>query len=991
MVSQPIALYSDCRRLQDSLAQMVYEETTRREALRTKVPLLTETLVEEDTTEDQYQCCHCKGFCYLSQVTCKCTKLVTCLDHADQLCGCVPEKHTLRVRYSEAQLEEILVAVQARAALPQAWRARYHALLNETPRPPLKSMRALLADGERIQYPLKELADLRALVDRANGWVDRSIAMTTRKTAARRRKGRHATEDEDDGRTPEAISKLLKEVYRLAFDSPEIIQLRQIQLSIDSFKHEAAMILSTPGEDLDREKCQTALVLGQGIGIDLPEVQKIKTLVNRLEWIHKVGNEVDDREIQYHEVVELLDEAKECDIPPDNEYLVDLRRLEAKGKAWKTSAEKLLSSKSIELADIDALVDGQELTPTVLDIMLQLEGIRKTALNWQASARQQLEGQGSATAAQRLCKAVNSAQGAQGKVNIPEIVQIQGELDFQASWIKGVAEVLKVTTKQVSATLDNVQVALQQQLQLDDERPNDQHSCFCRTPPLDPMVKCTVCRGLYHPKCVNVSTRNIGNPFKCAMCEGQPYDDRPSMHNLACFEDRNHWNFIFPTPELETITEIVNIAISFARTVQPYLDPLGIAVACRDVELLAHFARKLYSLPISFDTYNPKTNQRIVFEDWLYKRIHDARNPAKARTRPRRPRLLLSAAKEGKFSCICSTPPADELVRVTCHKCVQEYHATCVFAPEDAIGSEAKPFRCPCCTVKEGKHYHKGAEVRVQMSGELPLIRPSPKLTPSVDRMGSDTYVDYRTTINAFSTTVLEYTLPLSRAHCITLECTKFIPPVIPEDYEPPTVAAENDDDVVNASSEPQKKKRRIKAAAAKLTVPMINGDRSDRQPVTATMYDSVHAPTTPPPAPQTALPAVSGSPRQSAHSSTSRPLPHTPRSILDTQPSHRAQNHPFGSPTLHNLSPNRSIFGMGIGLGSRPSSTLLGSSAFHGLASVPSVSGMDRQTAFLDFRSGVPHQHEAPRDPVHHTLADVVSSAANNSHGRDPHPANGQ
>ena len=1023
---------------------MVLEETARRDALRSGVPLLTETLVEEDTTEDQYQCCHCKGFCYLSQVTCRCTKLIACVDHADQLCGCAPEKRTLRMRYSEAQLEEILAAVQGRASLPGAWQARFYALMRDSPRPPLKSMRGLLSDGERIQYYLPELEDLRKLVNRANDWVDRATALTTRKSAARRRKGRNADEDdEDDGRRPENVTALLREVDRLAFDSPEILQLRQTQYAIDTFRSEAALILSTPQGELDREKCKTALVLGQGVGIELEEVNQIQVLVNRLDWIQKVSFEVDDRELQYQDVVALLGEGIECDIPLDNQFLVDLRGLEIKGRAWKESAETLLAAKSIELDDITALVENQELTPVVLDLMIELEGIRKSAQSWQTSARQQLEGQGSITSAQRLCKAVKSAHGAQGRVRIPEIALIQEEMEFQTEWIKAVAQTLKIQPKQVAGTLDSIHIALLQQLRLEDERPNDQHSCFCRTPPTGPMVKCTICRGLYHAKCVNVATKNLDQPFKCAMCEGQPYDDRPSMHELACFEDRHRWNFLFPVPELDLISEIVNTAINFARVVQPYLDPHGTAVSCRDVELLSHFARKLYNLPISFDTYNPRTNERIVFEDWLYKRIHDGRNPAKARTRPRKPRLVLKEAREREFACICYTPPPDELARVVCTKCSQEYHATCVFAPEDSVGVEGKSWRCPCCTVKEGKHYGKVAEVRVQMTGEYlagpPAVLSAPSfqcrrlaqmlrlyhlsvsclgLIDSSDRLGSDTFVDYRTTVNAFSQAILEYTLAPAKGDCIVLECTRFIGPVIPEGYEPPAITEKDDDDPPeNRSESPKKKKRKIKAAPKTTSkanatgdgnVPIIgvgslNGINGSNAPLSLHDADFItslaYQTAVPPPsnAIQTmpTLPAMLPS-RSLPHAS---PTTSTPRSILDSQPSYRAANHPFGSPTQQSRIASASIYsrpaippilssssrplsatpGLGMGMGSSVSGQVgLGYldariSSERGGSDGPMDSGLH---GLLDHH---PRTNPAPAPPpAFQTLEDVVAAEAN-------------
>ena len=705
-------------RLQHHLRQMVIEETAKRERLRAAVPLLTEVLDEEDTPEELYQCCICKGFCYLSQVTCKCTKAVACPDHAEQLCSCSSSKRTLRKRYSEAQLEELLGGVEARAALPSTWRAKFDALL-ESPRPALKSMRALLADGEKIQYPMSEISDLRSLVDRANIWTERAIAVTTRKGAARRRKGRQDTEDEDS-RTADTVEKLLRDAERLAFDTPEIMELKQIMFSIQNFQSEARSILETPEAELDIERCRTSLILGNSLNIDLREVQQLQTLVNRLEWFHKVDEEVDDRALQYPDVVELLDEANEYEIPPDHPTIIELRLREEKGRQWKDRTEALMSAKSIELDDITALIEGQELTPTVLELMLQLESMRTKALQWQTTARQQLEGQGSFTSAQRLCKNVSSAAGPLGRIRIPEITKIQGELDFHAQWVRGVCDVLQVKQiRDFASTLDSVVVAMRQHLQEDDEKPNEQRSCFCRTAPLAVMVKCSVCRGSYHPKCVGVAIKNVNNPFRCAMCDGQPTDTRPSLHALCAFEDTHHWNFLFPPVEIEMVKEVADIAVRFARLVIPLLDPANVAEIARGPELFTHWARKLYNLPISFDVYDAQTNSRAVFEDWLYKRIHDSRNPAKAKTRPRKPKLVLKESRDGQFACVCQNPPPDALVTIMCQKCGQGYHATCVFAPAESLGPLGKPWRCPCCTVREGKHYLRGAEVRVQTTGEL--------------------------------------------------------------------------------------------------------------------------------------------------------------------------------------------------------------------------------------------------------------------------------
>ena len=709
-------------RLKDCLAEMVTEETARRDKLRAQVPLLTELLSEEDCPEDQYQCCICKGFCYLSQIICPCTKLVACVDHADQLCSCEGARRILRKRYSEAQLEEILLAVENRAALPNVWRARFNALM-DTPRPALKSMRAILADGERIAYPIPEIHHLRTLVTRANAWVEAVSALATRKSTGRRKKGRQAEEDELN-RSPEALAGLLQEADRLSFDAPEILLLRQMLLAIDSFRAEASLILGTPEAELDLEQCSTALILGRDLNIDLPEVSSLQNIVNRLEWYHRIEEEVDDRAITYDDVKKLLRDSEDYNIPAEHPAVLELGQRALKGIRWKKQVEKLLERDSIPLEDVSLLIEGQELVPTIPDKMRQLEHIYKTAVGWQATARAQLSSTGSANAAQRLCKAVKTAQGPVGRVDIPEISELQTELDFHAQWQNGLANVLGIQPKNLSSTLNDYLQAVEQHLQPADLKPSDQFGCFCRTTPGPIMVTCGLCSGQYHPRCVEVAPKNAAKTFWCQMCRRGSYDDRSSANAFFKFADSNRYNFLFPPAEYGTLCSIIDIAVEFARVLVTVADPLDQAVPCRDFDLLAHYARKMFNLPFTFDAENTKTHQRIVFELWLYKRMADAAHPSKPRMRPRKPRLVLkeTQACEGDLKCVCLTPPFDELVTIHCTKCRQGFHASCVGAPTECLGPQGKVWRCPLCTVREAKkNQHGGVNVRVQMSSKCRL------------------------------------------------------------------------------------------------------------------------------------------------------------------------------------------------------------------------------------------------------------------------------
>lgn len=705
---------------------MVKDETSCRDKLRATVPHLNETHIEEDVPEDQYQCCICKGFSYLAQITCSCTCQVACVDHADQLCGCQPEKRTLRKRYSDEQLHEILSAIQARASQPQAWRSRFFNLL-EAPRPQLKSMRAILADGEKVPYHLPEVHDLRALVDRANSWVDRITTLSTRKPTARRRKGRQEEETDEPDRDPQVLYALLREAEKLAFDSPEIMQLRQILLSIEGFRQEASAILATPENELKIEQCRTTLILGTSLNLDMPEIPRLQAIVDRLQWFKRVDEDFDDRTVQYGEILELLADAEHCQIPDDHEAVVELRKREAKGLKWKTSVDELLSSKDINLDQVSALIDVDDLIPTSIEVVRQLENIRKTAIGWQTTAEQQLSSKGTAIASQRLCKAVKSAQGPLGRIQIPAISKLQTELDWHAKWNKEMSEALGCSLNKVAYTLQMILLAFRSHMDPSDDEPNADHSCFCRATAAAQMVICSVCDGAYHPKCVGVHIKNVDKPFECGMCIQASLDDRPSLNKIATFIDTNKWAFIFAPADQTTVAEFTDVAVRFAGSLLKACEPININSPSRDVDLLSHMARKMFTLPLIYDALNSSTNERIIFEDWIHRRLHEARklklavketvgkpSTLKGKPRPRRPKLLLKQVMERVFKCICDRPEREPESTATCPRCQQGYHAECVRAPDL---SSAKFWRCPCCAVREAKAYIKDFPVRVQTTG----------------------------------------------------------------------------------------------------------------------------------------------------------------------------------------------------------------------------------------------------------------------------------
>ncbi|WWC87231.1 uncharacterized protein L201_002119 [Kwoniella dendrophila CBS 6074] len=843
-----ITLYSETIKtalwLRDNLTVMVDNETRRRDSLRLAYPGILETQTEEDGPEEQYQCAVCKSFCYLAQVTCTCTKLVACLDHADQLCSCAKTKKTLRKRYTEAQLDDILAVVVARASQPDAWRTRLYALL-ETPRPALKSMRALVADGEKIAYPMPEVVSLRALVDRANSWVERVSVLVTRKTVGRRRKGKKDDAEDEDmnvDRSPETLSGLLQEAEKLAFDAPEILQLRQSLLNIQGFQSEATLILSTPEDELDLEKCKTALILGESLNLDLPEITTIANIVNRLTWFKKVEEEVDDRTLEYGDTVKLLDQAEEYGIPADHPSISELKKRRETGATWLASVERLYKAPQITIEEISDLIEGKELIPVSIDKMRQLEGFRKQALNWQASAKNFLSSNGSVLAASRLCKNVSTAAAPLNKVVIPEVAELQAELEYHTEWQDRICDLLEIEVNNIGNTMNYIKREFESHLLPEDDEPNDEYVCFCRGTGDKIMVKCQNCLGEYHPKCVGISPKYASLPYQCEMCQRLLPGLSPSFNDFGVLIHEKKWNFKIVPTEFKVAKEIIELALRYSETIMGLLDPQNTAEPCRDINKLRHSIRKIYTLPLLLDATNIKTSQKVIFISWLFRRLQDAikfhsgisNNPEstttmkekeKPKTRGRKPKLILAQSHPKEFHCICGDNSDQGQINtpvVECTKCNQKYHTLCVKAPMDLSvhhynnqnegdnhgNPKNKPFwRCPCCAVKEAKFYIKGVEARVQLK----------------EQFGTNQYIDYRATINEYAEQPIMVNLHPS-TDVIILECTEFIPPVIPEDFGRDSLAG-GEGDLVNGEGSRKRRKTRPSDIGIPATLPDLNGN----------------------------------------------------------------------------------------------------------------------------------------------------------------------
>ena len=148
---------------------MHWRETKVRSRIREGYLGILEVLDDATTQEEeQHQCLVCKALCYLSRMGCQCTSSVVCHSHASFLCDCDVSKRVLQLRYSDVTLNDLVDAVIERAAQPSHWRMKLAELLAESPRPLFRSLKSLAAEGDKINYPLPELTNIKLCIERGD-------------------------------------------------------------------------------------------------------------------------------------------------------------------------------------------------------------------------------------------------------------------------------------------------------------------------------------------------------------------------------------------------------------------------------------------------------------------------------------------------------------------------------------------------------------------------------------------------------------------------------------------------------------------------------------------------------------------------------------------------------------------------------------------------------------------------------------------------------
>ncbi|KAF1996473.1 PLU-1-domain-containing protein [Amniculicola lignicola CBS 123094] len=586
---------------------------------------------EADVQEDDMICAYCKAYCYLSRFICSNSNKVLCLKHAGWF-DCCPGMHETD-RYSGARGSHMLVfrmtdealcasvkKIVDKAGTPEAWEAKLNVLLDEGPKPQLKALRALLNEGEKIDWDLGGLSDLKEFVEKCSEVAEEAINYTTRKQQNRRKNERawrrggtgkpsaaEVNEKEQEYRKVDNIQQLLQTANELCFDSPEITVLRERCESIQEFQRKAQKALRDHPSHQKVEQLDELLEEGKGFNVDIPEVESLDGVVQQLKWLHQ-ANETKTKQITLHEVGELIQQGLALKIPEGHPEIVFYQEKKIQGELWEHKAKELMSVENVHYQQLDALSKQAKTFPVTAETLAAVDAILKKQRDAQELILSLFERSKDQDFRNRpKYKEVRDAMEALSALNSKPsgTIDLEKEQKRHEDWMRrgkklfGKANaplpILHQHMKQVDERNRScfdlsdqprmpVEPASRQASPEDDEANVGSGSsrdvfCICRKPEAGMMIECELCHEWYHGKCLKLARGKVkeDDKYTCPICDYRvkiPRDaTRPKLEDLLQWQDEIP-NLPFQPEEEGTLESLIDHGSKFRDYVAKFINPL---------------------------------------------------------------------------------------------------------------------------------------------------------------------------------------------------------------------------------------------------------------------------------------------------------------------------------------------------------------------------------------------------------------------------------
>jgi [histone H3]-trimethyl-L-lysine4 demethylase len=590
-----------------------------------------------DKPEDEISCAFCKSYAYLSRYLCKKTGKVMCMLHAGLYECCnfddpyrhghfKGDAHRFIEKVKLEDLEKVVDKIMEKANVPEAWVQKLDKLLEDEPRPSLRSLQSLLSEGDKIAWPIPQLAEFRRFVERCNAWVEKAQGYITRRQQNRRknerawRKSTSKKDDVDDReaeyRKVEKITQLLKEADELSFDCPAITTLRERAESIEDFQKKAETALKQYDllqaalgnyDSKQIEELDELVELGKSYNVDMPEMDRLDKFVQRLKW-YEIAKPKKSASMTMQEVSDLIDRAQELELPMDDGDVFHFKQERQRGIMWNNKALELLNTEPVHYQQLDALSRQANTIPITPDTLARIDAVLKKQRDAQDQIvmlyqRSQNPDFNQRPKYKEVRDAMQVLEELQHKP--PGTIDLEKEQKRQEDWMRrgkklfGKAnaplhillshmKLVEEKNKFCFDTSDQPRMPVEPASRAnspDENEPTDGSNsvrdvfCICRRPEAGMMIECELCHEWYHGRCLKIARGKVkeDDKYTCPICDHRvkiPRDAaRPKLEDLQAWQDEIP-SLPFQPEEEKTLESIINTGMNFREFVGQYINPM---------------------------------------------------------------------------------------------------------------------------------------------------------------------------------------------------------------------------------------------------------------------------------------------------------------------------------------------------------------------------------------------------------------------------------
>lgn len=329
---------------------------------------------DEELQEDEYQCHVCKAYSYLSQFACRQSSKVSCLLHIESSDCCADSlqqkfyglNHTLKLRHSDEQLSDLVQRVSDKARVPEAWQEKLNKLLEDGPRPALKTLHSLLAEGKKIPVELPELKSLAPYIKRCDQWVEDAEQYTTRKQQNRRKSEKtwkiksNKPKVEEKELTVEGLRKLLDTATNLSFSHEKIEQLEDKLQSIEDWKTSAKSMLRNLVTH-SADNIEELLEVGRAMFVSMEEIEQLDKQLVQSRWNEEAkAARTNKVKLTLAQCQDLVARGHTNGMPQDSIDMVYFQDLANQGVLWESKCKQVMALENINYGQLEALFAESE-------------------------------------------------------------------------------------------------------------------------------------------------------------------------------------------------------------------------------------------------------------------------------------------------------------------------------------------------------------------------------------------------------------------------------------------------------------------------------------------------------------------------------------------------------------------------------------------------------------------------------------------------------